>query len=103
VSHIKCVHKAGHCTEDDGSRYHWGRERHVTLSLDEVQICTVPGAEPVLFPSHIDVYLEQRPQERQSHINLSRNGAAGIDLTLAEARELGGALAKVLHEAANCS
>jgi len=56
--------------------------------------------EPVVFPSQLTAYLEQRDQHREARINLSRDGSY---LTLAEARELTMALAKVLHEAASCS
>lgn len=66
----------------------------------KAQICQTADGEPVVFPSQLTAYLEQRDQHREARINLSRDGSY---LTLAEARELTMALAKVRHEAASCS
>ena len=89
--------------EDESGRYHFGPERTVTLTLEKAQICQTADGEPVVFPSELTAYLEQRDQHREARINLSRDGGYGIYLTLAEARELAEALAKVLHEAASSS
>ena len=56
-------------------------------------LCQTADGEPVVFPSQLTAYLEQRDQHREARINLSRDGSYGSYLTLAE----------VLHEAASCS
>jgi hypothetical protein len=65
----------------------------VTLTLEKAQICQTTDGEPVVFPSQLTAYLEQRDQHRKARINLSRDGSYGIYLTLAEARELAEILA----------
>jgi hypothetical protein len=65
----------------------------VTLTLEKAQICQTADGEPVVFPSQLTAYLEQRDQHRKARINLSRDGSYGIYLTLAEARELAEILA----------
>jgi hypothetical protein len=55
----------------------------VTLTLEKARICQTADGEPVVFPSQLTAYLEQRDQHREARINLSRDGSY---LPLAEAR-----------------
>ena len=77
--------------EDESGRYHFGPERTVTLTLEKAQICQTADGEPVVFPSELTAYLEQRDQHRESpHQSVPRRRLRHLPHLGREARELAG-------------
>lgn len=82
---------------DLGDRVHQDGAAILTLTMEEPLVEREP--ELIVQPSELEVYTVQGYREEEPHLLLCHDEQSGVQLTLAEARQLAGILMNAVRQA----